>query len=243
MKKLVFILLSALTLNVAFTDRASAQRVPDEEDILSKILSSDSPFYYPAMMARFLAGDLELTADHYFYLYYGFAYDDAYDAHTPLPAEDVILEIFARTPNPSHGDALQIIEAAKKNMELDPFNPGNLNMLTFAYGIVGDTINEIINAKRFEGVIGAITSSGFGTRENSPWHILRFSHANDVVASKGFAIQNRQVRSRSVEYIQLARNREGVRGFFFDFSRVYWKPFEGERVRRNSRWMLNDIPL
>lgn len=232
-----------MTLASAATGKAAAQRVPDEEDILSKILSADSPFYYPAMMVRFLAGDTELTADHYFYLYYGFAYDEAYDAHTPLPAEDTILEIFARTPSPSHEDALLIIEAAKKNMELDPFNPGNLNMLTFAYGIVGDSINEIINAKRFEGVIGAITSSGIGTRESSPWHILRFSHANDVVASKGFAIQNRQVRSRSVEYIQLSRNAEGIRGFFFDFSRVYWKPFEGERVRRNSRWMLNDIPL
>lgn len=227
----------------AGVERASAQRVPNEEDILARIIPADSPFNYTSMMLRFLSGDMTLTQDHYFYLYYGFAYDDAYDPRAALPGEDAILAVFARTSEPTPEDALIIIEAAKKNIAVDPFNPGNINMLTYAYGIVGDTINEMINAHRFENIVGAITMSGTGLRENSPWHILRFTHANDVVASKGFTINSRQVRTRTVEYVRLDRNREGIRGFFFDFGRIYWGPFEGEPVRRNSRWMLNDIPL
>jgi hypothetical protein len=56
-------------------------------------------------------------------------------------------------------------------------------------------------------------------------------------------VANRQVRSRDVEYIQVGRNGGGVRGYFFDFSRVYWKPYEGERVKRRSKWMFNGTPV
>lgn len=243
MDKRIFIrIVAALTL-FATVDSASAQRVPNDEDIVSKVISSDSPFYYQPMMIRYMAGDLELTPEHYYYLYYGFAYDDAYDAHATLPGEDAILEIFARTKNLSKEDAEAIIDAAKENMLVDPFSPSNINMMTYAYNVLGDTINEIISADRFRKVIGAIESSGLGTKEISPWHILRFSHANDLINAKGYKIENRQVRSNSVEYIRVNRNPDNVNGYFFDYSRVYWKPYEGERIKRKSNWELNGIPL
>ncbi len=243
MRKWLLFLPAAVLLAAVTVNEGSAQKVPDEEDILNNTLSTDSPYYYPPMMIRYLAGDLTLTDTHYYYLYYGYAYDEDYDAHASLPGEDTILEIFARTQTPSREEARQIIEAAKANMLVDPFNPGNINMMTFAYGILGDVENEIISADRFRKVIAAIESSGTGLKENSPWHILRFSHANDLIASKDLRIANRQVRSRSVEYIQLDKNPSGVKGYFFDYSRVYWNPYEGEPVKRKSKWMLNDIPL
>jgi hypothetical protein len=160
-----------------------------------------------------------------------------------LPGENAMLEVFARTGNPSREDALVLIESGKANMMVDPFNPGNINMMTYAYEIAGDTINAIISADRFRKIVGVITSSGIGSREISPWHILRFSHANDIVASKGFKIANRQVRSRTVEYIQVEKNNQGVRGYFFNYDRVYWKPYSGERIKKDSNWEFNGIPL
>ncbi len=53
----------------------------------------------------------------------------------------------------------------------------------------------------------------------------------------------RTVRTRDVEYIQVEPNSEGVKGWFFDFSRVYWKPYEGERVKKKSKWMFNGYPM
>ncbi len=235
--------MTALFLSAVSINKGHAQRVPDEEDILNKILSTESPYYYPPMMLRYLAGDPTLSAEHYYYLYYGYAYDDAYDAHAELPGEDTILEIFARTQTPSSEEARQMIAAAKDNMLVDPFNPGNINMMTFAYNILGDVENEIISADRFRKVTAAIESSGTGLKESSPWHILRFSHANDVIASKGYKIANRQVRSRNVEYVQVEKNPSGVKGYFFDYSRIYWKPYGGVPVKRKSKWMLNDIPV
>lgn len=242
MKKWLMIVAAAVMFAALTNIDAHAQKVPDEEDIVAKTMSSDSPFYYPPLMMRYLAGDLSLTDQDYYYLYYGYAYDDAYDAHAALPGEDRILEIFAGNQQPTKAQAQVILEAAKENMAVDPFNPGNINMMTYAYGILGDTINEIVSADRFDRIIRTIKSSGNGQKENSPWHVLRFSHANDVVASMGHRIENRQVRSSSTEYIRLEKNPD-IKGLFFDFGRVYWKPYEGEPVRRKSRWMLNDIPL
>jgi hypothetical protein len=217
--------------------------VPTEEDVLAKILPSESPDFYPPMMLRYMQGDETLTDENYFYLYYGYAYQPEYDAHRELPGEATMYDIFRRTEHPTREDALAIIEAGKVNMTVDPFSPSNINMMTWAYQMVGDSINAAKCAHRFRGVVKAITSSGTGMREKSPWHILRFSHGSDVVAAQGLEIDNRQVRSRNVEYVQVGRNSAGVRGYFFDFSRVYWKPFEGERVRKPSKWMFNGTPL
>lgn len=224
-------------------ERPSVLRVPDEEDIVNRTISADSPFYFPRLMARYMDGDLTLTGEDYYYLYYGYAYEPGYDSHRELPGENAMLEVFAGTENPSREDAEVLIEAGRENMLVDPFNPGNINMMTYAYELSGDTINAVISADRFRKIVGAITSSGTGRRENSPWHILRFSHANDIVGAMGLRIANRQVRSRTVEYIQVEKNDEGARGFFFNYDRVYWKPFEGKRVEKDHNWEFNGIPL
>jgi hypothetical protein len=239
MRKWIVVLVAV----IASVGSLSAQKVPEEEDILAKTMSTDSPYYYPAMMIRYLAGDVTLTDEHYYYLYYGYAYDDAYDGHATLPGENRMLEIFASSPMPSKAEARVMIEAAEENMAVDPFNPGNINMMTFAYGILGDTINEIVSADRFDKIIRAIESSGTGLKESSPWHVLRFTHANDVVAALGYQIVNRQVRTSTVEYIQFAKNPDRAKGLFFDFGRVYWKPYEGEPAHRKSNWEFNGIPL
>ncbi len=246
MKKTVAILTMAFC---AVVQIASAQgeagglRTPGEEDILSKILPDDSPYYYSAMMMRYMAGDTSLTQEHYYYLYYGFAYNDAYDAHKELPGEAAMYDILRRGGDLSREDALALIEAGRENMLVDPFSPGNINMMTWAYETVGDTLNMRVSADRFHKIVGAIQSSGTGLREKTPWHILRFSHANDIVAAQGMKILNRQGRSRTVEYIQVDKNPGKVKGYFFNYERVYWNPYEGERVKKGRGWLFNGIPI
>lgn len=227
----------------ARAQETSGVRVPTEDDILAKTLSTDSPYFYRPMMMRYMEGDATLTDDHYYYLYYGYAYEADYDAHRELPGRASMSDILRRTENPTREEALAIAEAGRLNMTVDPFSPGNLNLMTWAYETAGDTLNARLSAARFRGVVKAITSSGTGAREKSPWHILRFSHADDVVAARGFTTVDRQVRSRTVEYIQVDRNRVGVKGFFFDYGRIYWKPYDGPRVERERNWLFNGYPI
>jgi hypothetical protein len=207
---------------------AQAQvRVPSEDDILANTLSPESPYFYRPMLERYMAGDTSLTAEHYFYLYYGWAYEPGYDARAPLPGEEAIADIFARqgsaayTGQPTSDEARALLEAARLNMLVDPFSPSNINIMTFACELLGDTVGARVNADRFQKIVAAITSSGTGLRERSPWHILRYSHADDIIEARGLKIINRQVRSRDVEYIQVERNAKGVKGYFFNFGRIY----------------------
>jgi hypothetical protein len=227
----------------AQNDGPQAPHVPVEEDVLAAILPAESPYLYLPMMLRYMEGDTTLTDDHYFYLYYGYAYQPEYDAHSALPGEAVMYEIFSQTKNPTRENILAIIEAGRQNMTVDPFSPSNVNMMAWACQMAGDSLGAAQNAARFRGIVKAITSSGTGTREKSPWHILRFSHASDIVAAQGLEVTNRQVRSRDVEYLQVGKNSAGVRGYFFNFGRVYWKPFEGERVKKPNKWMFNGTPV
>jgi hypothetical protein len=218
-------------------------RVPTEETVLGAILPDQSPYLYLPMMIRYMEGDTTLTDDHYYYLYYGYAYQAEYDPNREPPGEAVMYDIFKNTVHPTREQVLALIEAGRENMTVDPFSPSNINMMTWAYQMAGDSLNAARSAHRFRGIVKAITMSGTGMREKLPWHILRFSHAADVVAALGQQIENRQVRTREVEYIQVKRNSAGVKGYYFDFSRVYWKPFEGERVKKQSKWMFNGTPI
>lgn len=238
MKRFLILLLALMPLF------AMAQRVPDNEAILARTIDNSSPYYYPRLMERYIHGDTTLTADEYHHLYYGFAFADNYRPLENDPARIDVLEVFVATETPDSTQLLRVIEAAERLMHSDPFSPQNLNILTFAYGKLGDERMERICYDRFTKVMQTIESSGTGRREDSPWHVLTFQHAADFTAWRGGEINNRQVRSRSVEYIQLrVKDADGNRGYFFDFSRVYMKRPEYEKPKEERKWKLNDMPL
>ena len=238
MKRILILLLALLPI------ATMAQRVPDNEAILARTIDRSTLYYYPRLMERYIHGDTTLTLDEYHYLYYGFAFADNYRPLENDPARIDVLEVFVATETPDSTQLLRIVESAERLMHSDPFSPQNLNILTFAYGKLGNRHMERVCYDRFTKVMQTIEASGTGRREDSPWHVLTFQHAADFTAWRGGEINNRQVRSRSVEYIQLrVKDADGNRGYFFDFSRVYLKRPEVEKPKEERKWKLNDMPL
>ncbi len=220
-------------------------KVPDENDILSRILDTSSPQYYPSLMMRYMGGDTTLTDDDYHYLYYGYAYDPNYRPLEVTPSSDRILEILAAVQQdaPTSEQAQSIVDAASEIMAVDPFSPKNINFMTYAYEALGDTVQARVNADRFAKIIRTIESSGSGLKESEPKHVLRTEHANDVLAARGLYIQSREVRTRSVEYIRLREKDGNVKGYYFDFGRMYRKAPELTPEKKPSRWQINGFPL
>ena len=70
MRKLLVLLL--------FLPLMATAKIPVEEDIIRQTLDSESPYYYPNLMLRYQSGDDSMTEEDYHYLYYGYAYQDAY---------------------------------------------------------------------------------------------------------------------------------------------------------------------
>lgn len=219
-----------------------AQQAPDNEAIHQAIMNPESPYYYPNLFGRYMAGDRTLTAEDYRYLYYGYVWQDSYKPFETSPASDRILMIFEATPEPDAEGMYRIIQYATEVMRTEPFNPSNINFLTYAYGALGDTVNERINHDRLQMVVSTIKSTGTGVSEESPWHVIAFSHAKDVMVMMGLQTRKPMIVSRTVEYFPLVMRQEKVRGYYFNYERVYWFKPDAQPERERS-WEFNGMPL
>ncbi len=224
---------------------AQEMRVPDNDDILLRTIDAESPYYLDKLLAKYFSADEQMSEEEYHYLYYGYAFSEHYKPLEPIPAEDVVLAVVEEImTEPTEERMHRLIDGAMQVMERDPFSPKNLNFLAFAYGSIGDSINERHCFERLNGVLKTIERSGEGTKEKSPMHVLMFSHAADLLYAKGVEIKNREVVSRTAEFIYLKeKDSRGNLGYYFDFSRVYMvKPDVAPTVEKRG-WRINNLPL
>lgn len=216
-------------------------QAPDNQQIEAEINSASSSYYYPRLMDRYRLGDSAITTLEYRYLYYGYLFQPEYDPYASPPEMDSIVLILLREPHLELTDYHSLIRYGTKLMETDPFNPRLLNILTYAYGTINDTENETRSAARFRGIIDAILSSGEGNEESSPWHIMAFSHAEDVLDFLGQKYKKAVLVSRTTEYFPLEKRDGRIKGYYFDFSRIYTKrPTQPQQERR---WQINSKVL
>lgn len=246
-KKLVMRVLVALvaTCAVAYDVAAQQVRVPDNDDILARTINYDSPYFLDRLMAKYLAWQQPLSEEEMHYLYYGYAYSDLYKPLEPIVAEDKVLAIVEEVmTEPTEERMNRLIENGLQVMERDPFSPKNLNFLAFAYGSLGDSVNEKRCFERLGAVLHTIENSGTGEKESDPMHVLWFSHAADVLYARGLNIKSREVVSRTCEYIFLTeKDSKGCLGYYFDFSRVYWVRSEVPSKPEKRGWTINNVPL
>lgn len=221
-------------------------KIPDDEDILRKIMDSSSPFYYTNLMMRYQ--NLErLSEEEYHYLYYGFAYHENYK---PMSTNNAITDLYASmmtldTENPDREQMQYIISVCTEAMYTDPFSPTVLNMMIFAHGALGDKVKEEAYYYHLQGILETIKSSGDGRSDKYPMHIIMFSHAVDVVASMGVEAKRAEIISRNVEYIPLVEPRRvpdgKIKGFYFDYSRVYRNKPDDVTFKRERTWQFNNL--
>jgi tetratricopeptide (TPR) repeat protein len=246
MKKLILLFLSSLLITTSLTAQEvkSELRIPEEEDILRQTLSTSSPYYYTNLMMKYRLGTEDMSDLEYYYLYYGYVYQENYRPFATNKALDEMFNIMSslNPSSPTVGQLEALIEQGIASMELDPFNPKVLNIMAYAYGALGDSQREVQYYNHLNGILRAIESSGTGLKEESPWHILMFSHAYDVVASKGYAYNESKIISRSVEYIPLMKkSHDKIKGYYFDYSRIYKNKPEDYTFKRDTTWQFNNL--
>ena len=218
-------------------------QAPDNDTIEAEIHDPASAYYYPALMARYQQGDAALGREHYRHLYYGYFFNAAYNPQVSIPEADSLVTVLLREPYLELEDYHKLILFGNRVLESDPFNPRVLNLLTYAYGTIGDTENEQRSARRFDGVLDAILSTGEGTVERSPWHILYFPHAEDVMDLLGLRYRKPMIVSRTAYYYPLLKREGRVRGYYFDYSRIYARRPDQPVAPPERRWQINDQVL
>ena len=218
--------------------------VPNEDDIIHQTLSTSSPYYYTNLMLKYLNGTTPLTDLEYHYLYYGFIYQEDYRPFTENTALDRMLLIISGI-NPDQPTVMQLealIENGIAALEVDPFNPKVLNIMAYAYGALGDTQREQLYYNHLNGILSTIERSGTGLKEGDRWHVLMFSHAYDLLASKGYAYSENRIVSRDAMFVPIAqRPKERIKGFYFDYSRIYRNKPDDVTFKRDRTWQFNNL--
>lgn len=235
--KRIFVVITAL-----FSLFSAVANTPNNDLIFANINDVNSPFYYPNLMLRYKEGK-PLSEEEYHHLYYGYAFQPSYKPLEANPAMTRVQEIMARISldKPSVHDIDELIAAGIAAMEHDPFSPTLLNILTYAYGASGDKVRELAYSDHLRGVLGCIERSGDGLKEKSPMHIIMFSHGLDYLASKGIAYKKSSIISRTVEFVPLLIPKGKTKGYYFDYSRVYWNKPENYTFKRERTWQFNNL--
>ena len=217
-------------------------QTPNNDAIFAKISDVASPFYYPNLLLRYKDGQT-MSSEEYHYLYYGYAFQPSYKPLENNAAMTRVQNIMARLQidTPSVSDIDELIAAGIAAMEHDPFSPTLLNILVYAYGTSGDKRREQAYARHLEGVLRCIEQSGDGLKEKSPMHITMFSHGLDYMASKNIGYRKGQILSRTVEFVPFDIPRKKVKGYYFDYSRIYWNKPENYTFKRERTWQFNNL--
>jgi hypothetical protein len=126
-------------------------------------------------------------------------------------------------------------------MESDPFSPKLLNIMAYAYGTSGDKAREKIYADHLAAILKVIESSGTGAKEKEAMHIIMFSHGIDLIASKGWGSRKGKIISREVEFVPFDIPKGKLKGYYFDYSRIYWNKPEGYTFERERTWQFNNL--
>ena len=115
--------------------------------------------------------------------------------------------------------------------------------LSFAHAQRGDTAQAAAYRDKMNLVLATIESSGDGLTEETPWHILMYAHAFDLLAAKNIPVRESSIISRTVEYIpRVKKDEKGVKGYYFDYGRIYWKKPEQGYKRERSWQFINLKP-
>lgn len=235
--KRILIILSAL-----FVVLSATAKTPNNDLIFANISNVSSPFYYPNLILRYKECK-PMSDEEYHHLYYGYAFQPSYKPLEVNPAMNRVQEIMARLSidTPSVHDIDELIAAGIAAMEHDPFSPTLLNILVYAYGASGDKAREEAYAKHLNGILRCIEQSGDGLKEKSPMHIIMFSHGTDYIASKNIKFLKGQIMSRNVEFVPFDFPRDKVKGYYFDYSRIYWNKPDNYTFKRERTWQFNNL--
>ena len=63
----------------------------------------------------------------------------------------------------------------------------------------------------------------------------------DLLAAKNIPVRESSIISRTVEYIpRVKKDEKGVKGYYFDYGRIYWKKPE-QGYKRERSWQFNNL--
>lgn len=213
MKK-IFTLLVILIMGAGAT--AQETSAPDYTQIEKNIQDASSPYYYPALEARYDKADATLTTDQLRHLYYG----NLFVAHkVQTVAATMALEGFNEIltkPSPNKEDYTKALEYSNILAQYKPFSILLKQYRIFCLTQLGQYEEAIKERAQIEMIAEAIMSSGTGTDKNSSIHVIDTDNRSEALVLLHYEAKgDAHSLAGSKEYVPVAENLYKTPGVYF----------------------------
>ncbi len=190
--------------------------------IETAVASAASPFYFPALFARYRNADTTLSMEEFRYLYYGFTFQENYQPYKRPEAESAIQELMQHDTLTT--DDFNVIRSHGLDiLKQHPFSTRYLLTSAVACTQTGRHEEARKYYFQYESLISTILSSGDGATEQSAWSVILISDEAELISALGFQRtgQQKMLGKSLCDFVYVGDNEYDIDGFYFDISRLF----------------------
>jgi hypothetical protein len=205
--------------HISFAQEQSKFTIPDYKNIEKVTRDKGSPYYYPALMARYKKNDTTLTNAEIHMLYYGtFFNDDEAGSTSNFEYRDSIKAIHKRG-KASDKDKKDLIGYYIKSLDSAPFELRTLNALYNLYSDFNDPDARYYGYK-MKAIINVIIATGDGGSTKSGFHVNSVSDEYTMLSVFGFDFGDTQSLRDQCDYLEVKANYHDVAGVYFNVEQI-----------------------
>ena len=158
-----------------------------------------------------------LSKEEKHHLYYGYIFQDGYSPYGSSDYSDSIN--YVMNLDPDSNDVFQkMITYSDSVLAKFPFSINALKYQSIAYMNLGDKKNEEILMNKVDVIFTALFNSGDGITKESCFYVINAHHEYEMLYILGFDFGGEQKLIEHYDYLKLAKNEQGIEGFYFDIT-------------------------
>lgn len=231
---LALMAVAGVVLGAGAAARSTAQ--PDFERIKAETFNSESEYYYPELLKKFLSSDTTMTDDQYHYFYYGAVFREDYNPYriNPYAADVKATEpLYSKAGTRSRSENTQVQKLAEKMLADNPFDLRQISYLIYSYKALGKQNLAKIWQHKFDKLIYTIARSGTGADADHAIVIVDPSNSMDYFFLSNVMVEDTEFQEPFYEVFTVRMpGASDTRRYWFDLHQIleqYYTKHPGER--------------
>lgn len=221
MRKITILLLSIIIAIIAlpaYAQKFTAKK-PDFDSIKIETQNPNSKYYFPKLMKLYESNDTVMNIEQYRYLYYGYTFQEDYNPYRKSEFSDIIEPLYFKTKHtPAECDT--IMKYAELSLADNPFDLRQMTFFIIALKEKKKNARASIWQYRLNHLVGAILSSGTGTKE-SPWYVISPAHEYNILNFIGLVATGHEAIGNDIDYLKVKKkDAKSHDGYYFDVSMI-----------------------
>ena len=194
--------------------------VPDMTQIKAEVNNAQSPYYYPALVAKYHSKDTTMTIEEYRYYYLGYTFQEDYNPYRRSEFAHQIDHLYKQGRKLSVAEYENLVKFAQQTLNDDPFDLRQINILIYALKGVNKHKEAALWQYRLDHIIDAILSTGDGLTPESAWYVIYPTHEYIVLNCLGMKGIEFVFVDPCYDYIEIEENNRRIDGFYFNVERI-----------------------